>query len=276
MLQFVRSWWGATLCSLGLLFGSLALISSSALLTPTVASAQQDDKLSGEGLVKPAVAGDAAAAGTTQKRERFLTWLYKSLGWMYSLVFLFLSFTLVALVIMNVMAVRRDKIVPAALAQNFEALLGEKRYQEAYELAKADDSFLGNVLAAGMAKVSAGYDESVKAMQDTGSEESMRLEHLLGYVSLIAQIGPMFGLLGTVDGMVQAFEEIAITNTTPKPNQLAAGISTALVTTIVGLWIAIPSIAFFTIVRARVARLLQEVSTVSDSLMSRFANVGKK
>jgi biopolymer transport protein ExbB len=68
---------------------------------------------------------------------------------------------------------------------------------------------------------------------------------------------------------------IAASNTTPKPNQLAQGIGTALVTTVVGLWIAIPSIAFNHVVRARLARYLHEASVVTESLMGRFAGPKK-
>ena len=86
----------------------------------------------------------------------------------------------------------------------------------------------------------------------------------------------MFGLLGTVDGMVQAFDVIAASNTTPKPNQLAQGIGTALVTTVVGLWIAIPAIAFNHVIRSRLANFLREVAAVTESLMGRFAGMGRK
>jgi biopolymer transport protein ExbB len=175
-----------------------------------------------------------------------------------------------------VLSIRRKRIAPPGLVQVFDRHLEEKRFQDAYELAKSDDSFLAQVLTAGLAKLSGGYDPAMQAMQEVGEEEGMRLEHQLGYVALIAQIGPMFGLLGTVDGMVQAFEVIAASNQTPKPSQLAQGIGTALVTTVVGLWIAIPSIAFFSVLRARLARLLLEAGTLSEGLMRRFQNTAPK
>jgi biopolymer transport protein ExbB len=89
-------------------------------------------------------------------------------------------------------------------------------------------------------------------------------------MALIGTIAPMVGLFGTVDGMIRSFIVIANTNTTPKPAELAAGISTALVTTIVGLAIAIPAMGAFNILKNRVQRLVFEVGVVSESLMSRF------
>jgi biopolymer transport protein ExbB len=218
--------------------------------------------------------GDKAAADEAPPTQvSFLGWLYRSLGLRYVLIFLFLTFNGVALAVMIVLGLRRDLICPDLLATAFEAKLNEKQYQEAYELAKNDPSVLGKVLAAGMAKLSEGYDATVEAMQEVGEEQNMKLEQRNGYIALIAQIGPMFGLLGTVDGMVQAFDVISRSNVTPKPSELAQGIGTALVTTVVGLWIAIPCIAFYHVVRNRLAGLILETGVTSGGLMKRFASV---
>jgi biopolymer transport protein ExbB len=220
----------------------------------------------------PAAADESAAP----QQESYLVFTYRSLGLFYSIVFLTLSFTLVALVVMNVLTARRESILPVALIESFEAQLNEKQYQKAYELAKSDESFLGQVLSAGLGKLSQGYDQAIEAMQETGEEENMKLEHRLSYVALIGTISPLFGLLGTVQGMISSFMVIAASNTAPKPSQLAQGISMALYTTLVGLYIAIPAVAAFNILRNRVARLVLEVGIVSEDLMSRFSKVGKK
>ena len=222
---------------------------------------------------EPPASATTDTATATPPRRSYLGWLYSALGPFYSIIFLSLSFALVALVVMNVLMARRDNILPADLIENFEAQLNAKKYQEAYELAKNDESFLGKVLSAGLARISSGYPQAIEAMQEVGEEENMRLEHRLSYLALIGTISPMFGLLGTVDGMVQAFEVIARSTVSPKPAELAEGISTALVTTLVGLWLAIPAIAAFNILRNRIARLVLEVGIVSENLMSRFQNV---
>jgi biopolymer transport protein ExbB len=109
-----------------------------------------------------------------------------------------------------------------------------------------------------------------------GEEENMKLEHRLSYMALIGTISPMVGLMGTVYGMIKSFRVIALSAATPKANELADGISTALFTTLVGLCIAIPAIAVYNILRNRVARLVLEVGIVSEGLMSRFSTVGGK
>ncbi len=204
------------------------------------------------------------------KNESVLHYYYRSLGILYTVIFLALSFVFVALVILNGLALRKQAIMPDALVQNFEAALNEKNYQGAYEMAKSDESFLGAVLAAGMSKLQSGYDAAEEAMNEAGSDESMKLEHRLSYIALIGSIAPMVGLLGTVDGMIASFRVIEQSGTTPEPAALAGGISTALITTIVGLWLAIPAIMMFGIYKNKLARLLYDCGAVSEGLMARF------
>ncbi len=274
--RLLFGWLGTSLFSFWLLCGALIAFSGMTLLDTSPAVAQDEDKLAEEDDVvveeeEEADEGEAAAARRGKSRLR---WMFDSLGIFYTLVFLSLSFTLVALLVMNGLAARRENVVPVALVEGFEGHLNEKRYQEAYEMAKNDDSFLGQVLSAGLAKLSAGYEQAIEAMQEVGEEENMRLEHRLSYMALIGTVSPMVGLLGTVQGMIASFRVIATSPTTPKPSELAAGISTALFTTLVGLFIAIPAIAIYNILRNRMARLALEVGILSEGLMNRFSAVG--
>lgn len=251
----------ALLCAI--VFGAaIGPVAGTALVN--VASAQEDG------------AGGAGDAADAPPKTSALGFYYKALGLFYTVVFLSLSFVFVALVVMNIMSIRRQSVVPPDLVETFESLLNEKRFQDAYELAKNDESFLGHVLAAGLAKLQEGYSQAVEAMQEVGEDENMRLEQRLSYIALIGTVSPMVGLLGTVNGMIRAFRTIASTNTQPKPSQLADDISTALITTLAGLFLAIPAIAAFGIFRNRLQRLVLEVGIYSERLMSRFQNVGPK
>ncbi len=235
--------------------------------------AQEDDPFVEEEAAAATDSGGGSSDTTTPEKPSYLTWVYTALGPGYMIIFLGLSFTLVALFVMNLLTARRDNVCPALLIESFENHLNEKRYQEAYELAKADESFLGQVLSAGLAKLSVGYPQAIEAMQEVGEEENMKLEHRLSYMALIGTISPMVGLFGTVHGMITAFQVIATGGSTPKASELAGGISTALFTTLLGLAIAIPAIAAFNILKNRVSRLVLEVGITSESLMSRFENV---
>jgi biopolymer transport protein ExbB len=86
----------------------------------------------------------------------------------------------------------------------------------------------------------------------------------------------MFGLLGTVDGMVSSFMQIANSSAAPKPKDLAMGISMALITTLVGLWLAIPAIGFFALFKNWLQRLTADADAEAMRLMSRFQSMAKK
>ena len=233
----------------------------------------QSDLLTSSTAMAQEAGVDAAA---TTPPPSYLGWAFRALGWGYSIIFLLLSFTLVALIVMNLLTARRDNVCPLHLVESFEESLNEQKYQEAYEIAKSDDSFLGQVLSAGLAKLSSGYNQAIEAMQEVGEEENMKLEHRLSYMALIGTLSPMVGLFGTVHGMIASFQTIAQGGSTPEASKLAAGISTALFTTLIGLAIAIPAIAAYNIMKNRVARLMLEVGILSENLMSRFQGVGQK
>jgi biopolymer transport protein ExbB len=284
-----RTW----LFSVGLVLASLVLFGTS----PTRSFAQDDAMAEfGEDPVEevapepagpaaaeqPADAGAANAGGGNANAappaadQSLLEWVFESLGAAYLIVFLALSVTLVSLFVMNMLAARRDTLCPTELVEEFSQRLAANDNQGAYDLAKADESVLGQVLAAGLAKVSKGYNKALEAMQEVGEEESMKLEHRLSYMALIGNLSPMIGLFGTVQGMISSFQVIATGGSTPKPSDLAAGISTALFTTLVGLAVAIPAIAAYNILRNRVARLLLEVGVESENLMSKFEDLSPK
>jgi len=231
-------------------------------VAPGVAQAQEEEA--------------AAEEGPSAESESMLVFYYNALGLKYVIVFLLLSFGLVALLVMCFLQIRKPVLMPPGLSQAFESHLDAKEYQQAYELARNDDSYLGQVLAAGMGKLQSGYGTAVEALQAEEGEQAMKLEHKISYVSLVGALAPMFGLLGTVDGMVSAFMIIAKSATAPKPNELAIGISQALITTLIGLWLAIPAIACFALFKNWLQKLNGDVDAEAMRLMSRFANMGKK
>lgn len=233
-------------------------------IAPSVAVAQDEQTLVDD-------EGTEAEEGTS-----YLAFLFRALGLKYVIVFLLLSFALVALLVMCFMQFRKAVLMPPELSGQFEQHLENKEFQAAYDLAKGDDSYLGHVLAAGMSKLQSGYPAAVEAMQSAENEQAMALEHKISFVSLIGALAPMFGLLGTVDGMVAAFMKIAQSTTTPKPNELAQGISQALVTTLIGLWLAIPAIACYALFKNWLQRFNMDVDDESMRLMSRFQTVAKK
>ena len=219
---------------------------------------------------------EAATEEPEAEGESMLVFYYNALGIRYVVIFLALSFGLVALLVTCFLQIRKAVLMPPAFLAAFEAHLDSKEYQPAFELAKSNDSYIGHVLAAGMGKLQSGYPVAVEAMQEAEGEEAMKLEHKISYVSLIGALAPMFGLLGTVDGMVGAFMIIAKSSTAPKPSALAIGISQALITTLIGLWLAIPAIACFALFKNWLQSLNGDIDDEAMRLMARFQNMGKK
>ncbi len=223
----------------------------------------------------PAAAGAANPGLEARKNESFLMWMIRASG-IFGFLIALVSFVMVSLIVMQLLQLRRENYIPAAFVEDFERLLNEKNYQGAYEAAKSNDSFIGKVLAAGMGRLSRGYDDALQGMQEVGEEETLVMEQSIGYLALIGSVAPMLGLLGTVQGMVSSFQVIATSPTAPKPYELADGISTALFTTLEGLTVAIPAIICFSLFKNRLAKFVMEAGFVSEELMKRFQGMGKQ
>ena len=217
----------------------------------------------------------APASAPPQPGRSYLMWIIIASG-PFGACIAIESFVLVALISMNMMAFRRENFLPASLIESFEAKINARDYQGAYETAKANDSYLGKVLTAGMARLSKGQEEAMAGMQEAGDEESMYLEHKMSYIGLIVATAPMLGLLGTVQGMIDSFRVIAESETSPKPKELAEGIMTALVTTMEGLVVAIPAIFAFGLFKNKIGKLQFEVGMVSEGLMGKLFASAKK
>jgi biopolymer transport protein ExbB len=211
-----------------------------------------------------------AQAGAETVNETSWLWGYfEACGPFFGTVFVLVSIVFVALTIMNWLAISRNAIVPPEIIEQFNEKWGTKEYQEAYGIAKNSDSSLGKILAVGLVKMSDGVAAVEQAMNDAAEEEVMALEHRLSYLGIIASVSPMIGLLGTVWGMIDVFKVIAQTGA-PQASALAEGISLALVTTQIGLLIAIPALVLFEIFKNRLARWILELSVQTDNVLKQF------
>jgi biopolymer transport protein ExbB len=207
---------------------------------------------------------------TDVSQDSYLFWYLKALGPLFAPAFAVTSICFVMLVVMNWMSINRNNIMPQAMLNIFKQQLDDQNFQEAYETAHASESPQGKILAAGLAKMQSGYEAAQQSMSDVAEEEIMRLEQKLGWIAMIAGIAPMLGLLGTVFGMVDSFNVIARSGTAPQASELAAGISTALITTQVGLLIAIPAMIVYEFLRNKLALLVLELTVQTENLMNRF------
>lgn len=176
------------------------------------------------------------------------------------LVLIGLSLTAAYLVFENLMSIRRKEIAPEGLSDEVRALVSAGRVEQAIERCRASNSYLAWVMQYGLAEADGGWSEIEKAMEDASAEQAARLFRKIEYLAVLGNIAPMVGLLGTVVGMLIAFKEVADSEGNAGAAQLAEGIYQALVTTVVGLIIAIPSLGAFAIFRNRVDQFVAEAS----------------
>jgi biopolymer transport protein ExbB len=182
-----------------------------------------------------------------------------------------MSFYLIALVVWMGLYYRTSAAVPPGLVRDVQELLDQTNYNEAYQRLVADPSFLARVLASAVRRLPAGSSLAQRAMELANEDVTMEMEHRTTYLATVGTLGPMIGLVGTVYGMIIAFRVIALEASTPQASQLAAGISTALYSTLEGIAISIPAIFFYAMYRNRIARLSLEVGMMAELLLDRFA-----
>lgn len=215
----------------------------------------------------------SAPAAETTVKDKTMWDLIKAGGFVGHCIIV-TSIATLALTIEFCVSLRRDKLCPPELVGELEALIDEGQYEEALQVCENDRCFLTNVVGAALAKVGMGYDEMVKSMEEVGTEEAFKLNAKISYMSLLGNIGPMLGLLGTVTGMIGAFTVIEKT-TSPTPALLARGVYEALVTTAEGLFVGLPALTVYFIFKNRVTGLVLQIGGVCSELVQRTKEVQK-
>jgi len=184
------------------------------------------------------------------------------------LLIIALSFVTFALIVYYLLTIRRGVLLPGDLLLGVHESLTRGRLQEAMERCAGHPSLIGRIVAAGLRERAEGRRRIRQAMEEAGEDEVLRLQRRISYLSLIGTIAPMLGLYGTVIGMIRSFNVIAQKAGVPKPSELAEGISQALVTTWLGLFVAIPAMFFYGIFLNRIAGLALEAGEVAEELMA--------
>ncbi len=179
-----------------------------------------------------------------------------------------LSVWAVYLVVDQCFALRRRELLPPGLAEAVVQLINSGRVREAEAACRQYPSVLSGVVLAGLQEAEHGWPQMEKAAEDALAEASARLMRKIEYLSVIGNLAPMLGLLGTVTGMIFTFQKVAATSGSASAGDLAEGIYQALVTTVAGLLVAIPALGAFAILRNRVDQLIAEVATNTVNVLA--------
>ncbi len=174
------------------------------------------------------------------------------------LVLAVISVIALTLVVEHLLTIRRSILMPVGLEEQVRKRLANNKIAEANRLCQQTPSALAVVLQSGLVEMGGGWPAVEKGMEEALAEQSARILRKIDYLSVIGNIAPMIGLLGTVFGMIFAFQEVANTQGAARAAELASGIYQALVTTVGGLLVAIPSLAAFAVLRNRIDGLIAE------------------
>lgn len=212
--------------------------------------------------------GADAETNSAGKRRTYLQTIMD--GGLVGLLIIVLSAVSIGLIVLHSITIRRSLLMPEI--DGLEEALHAKNVNRAVHLCESQEvpSLLGNVVLAGLLRyknAEFGALEYRAAVEEAGEQETAKLYRLTDYLSLIGSVAPMLGLMGTVLGMIDAFNTIAVTGGMAKPDELAGGIGKALVTTLMGLMVAIPSMIAFSLFRSRIDSLVAETGNRVEKLL---------
>jgi biopolymer transport protein ExbB len=167
--------------------------------------------------------------------------------------------------------IRSDKIMPVALVSNVEAAMREGDVVKALQYCENDPTPLANILKAGFSHVEEGFEVIDEAIASAGDVEVEKIMQRLTWISVVGNLAPMMGLLGTVQGMIMAFAGLA--NGAPDVGELAICISQALWTTAGGLLVAIPAVATYYSFRNKANNIVLKMTIMTTELIKDLRNV---
>lgn len=191
-------------------------------------------------------------------------------GWVTIFTLIPLSVAGLALMIQYLLQIRRTMIVPEPLIQELRRELDAARYAEAMQIAHDNPSTLSEVLQSGFVAAREGLAAMERAMEDSLDECAGRFQRKIEHLNLIGSVAPMIGLFGTVNGIIGMFGSISESGGVPVMSRISADLGSALVATFWGLFIAIPALTVFGVLRNRVDVLMQECATAAESLTAKF------
>ena len=180
------------------------------------------------------------------------------------------SVAALAIFLEKLYSLRREKIIPNALLTTVNSFISDKKISEIKTVCQQNSSTLAQVLYAGVSLHGKKRDRVKEHIEEVGKKEVLTLSRNIGALATIAHISPLLGLLGTVIGMFRVFQVIT-SQGVGNAQSLAGGIAEALITTIAGLVIAIPTVVAYRYLAAKVKAHVAEIEEHALKLMDAVA-----
>lgn len=221
-------------------------------------------------------AAEAAAKDAAKSGGGFFAVIMSS-GWLGVILWLALfacSIAAAALAIDSFITISAKRITPQALVANVRTAMEQGDVMKALKHCEEDPGPLANILNAGFQNVKEGFEVIQDQIGVAADLESEKLMQRVSYLNVCANLAPMLGLLGTVQGMIYAFQTLATTQAgAAQQAMLAMNIAQALWTTAAGLCVAIPAITFYQYFKNRLAKIVLGMEGMTMDLIKSLRNV---
>jgi len=193
-------------------------------------------------------------------------------GGVVALLIGLLSLAAVGFIVEHFLSIRKSQLMPDYVLDEVEQLIHAGQVDQAIEFCHQPQnrSLATSVMLAGLERFKGaefGFAEYKSAVEEAGEDETGRLYRKTEVLGLIGSIAPMLGLTGTVLGMINAFNVIAAKGGTAQPDELAGSIGQALVTTLLGLVVAIPATIAFSFFRNKIDSVVAEAGKRIERVM---------
>lgn len=180
----------------------------------------------------------------------------------------------VHLIIDSFVKIRHKKIMPPELVDRVRESMEDGDIEKAINICREEDSSMANILMEGFSHVEEGFDVIQDVINAVADLESERLLQKVTYLSVVSNMAPMLGLMGTVQGMIYAFKTLGTQDAGAlQQAMLALNISQALYTTMAGLSVAVPAVAFYYYFRNRANNIILNMVITTIDLIKDLRNV---
>lgn len=214
---------------------------------------------------QPAAAAGAAGAPADPKPAGLIQLILGNLDPVFWTIAI-LSVTGLTLIIQGFIKTREAVLIPPATTNTIREMIEQRRFRELVDFTENDPSFVSKALNPAL-KRAPSFPAMKEAMETAVGEQTAEQFRKIEYLNIIGNLGPLLGLLGTVLGMIHAFSTMQAKGGATTPADLAGGVSIALTHTFLGLFLAIPCLAAFGVLRTMVDRLTIRGALVAEELL---------
>ncbi len=176
----------------------------------------------------------------------------------------------------QLLKIRRSRLLPEGINEEIVETMQQFGLEKLDEQFADRDDFVSKAVTRALKTAGSDFFRMRNLIAESLQDQTSELFRKIEWLNLIGNVSPMVGLFGTVFGMIKLFNAIVKAGGQPQPAQLANGISVALVTTFWGLFIAIPALAIYGVIRNRIEQLAGDAVLEAEDIMPQIRRCMKK